>query len=267
MLNSVDAQYHKLIEEILNEGEATDDRTGVGTIACFGKEVRFNLKEGFPLLTTKKVYWKGVVGELLWFLDGNTNVNWLQSNKIYIWDEWADENGDLGAVYGRQWRNFNGQGIDQIAETIYQLKTNPNSRRIIVSAWNPAEIQKAALPPCHNYFQFRVNRNNELSCFFLMRSWDIFLGAPFNIASYALLTHMIAQVCGMGVNQLVGYGVDVHLYRNHMEQVQEQLLRSSFALPQLQLNPTVSDIDDFVFDDIKLVGYKSHPAISAPVAV
>lgn len=267
MLNPVDYQYHSLLQQILDEGEETDDRTGVGTIACFGKEVRFDLKQGFPLLTTKKVYFKGVVGELLWFLQGNTNVGWLQANNIHIWDEWADENGDLGTIYGRQWRNFNGQGIDQIAKVIHQLQTNPTSRRIIVSAWNPAEIEQAALPPCHNYFQFRVNNNNELSCFFLMRSWDIFLGAPFNIASYAMLTHMIAQVCNMGVNQLVGYGVDAHLYLNHFDQVQEQLSRSSYPLPTIALNPSITDIDEFGFDDIQLIGYKAHPSIKAPVAV
>lgn len=267
MLNSVDRQYHELMARILREGEQTDDRTGVGTIALFGNQMRFNLKEGFPLITTKKVYFKGVAGELLWFLQGNTNVRWLQQNNIHIWDEWADENGNLGAVYGRQWRNLNGQGVDQIANVIHQLKTNPTSRRIIVSAWNPAELHKAALPPCHNYFQFRVNNRNELSCFFLMRSWDVFLGAPFNIASYALLTHMIAQVCGMGVNELVAASVDTHLYLNHFEQVQTQLSRSSYELPQLWLNPDITEIDDFTLGDIKVLNYQSRPAIKAPVAV
>ena len=267
MLNSVDAQYHALMERILDEGEEVHDRTGVGTKSIFGNQMRFNLRERFPIITTKRVYFKGVLGELLWFLRGDTNVRWLQQQKIHIWDEWADKNGDLGTIYGRQWRNYNGQGVDQITNVIHQIKTNPSSRRLIVSAWNPVEVNQMALPACHPYFQFRVNSNNELSCFFLMRSWDVFLGAPFNIASYALLTHMVAQVCDLDVGELVAASVDTHLYLNHMEQVQEQLSRSSFALPKLELNFNVTNIDDFNFNDVRLINYQSHPAISAPVAV
>lgn len=267
MLNSVDGQYHVLMQRILETGEQIDDRTGVGILSIFGNQMRFDLREGFPLITTKKVYFKGVLGELLWFLRGDTNVRWLQQNKIHIWDEWADENGNLGTIYGRQWRNYNGQGVDQIANVIYQIKTNPFSRRLIVSAWNPVEVNQMALPACHPYFQLRVNNRNELSCFFLMRSWDLFLGAPFNIASYALLTHMIAQVCNLNVGELVATSADTHLYLNHIEQVKEQLSRSSYALPQIELNPNITDIDNFGFDDVRIVNYQSHPAISAPVAV
>ena len=266
-LNPVDYQYHMLLHRIMMEGEQTDDRTGVGTIAIFGNQMRFNLRQGFPVLTTKKVFFKGVLGELLWFLRGDTNVGYLQSHGIHIWDEWADESGDLGKIYGRQWRNYNGQGVDQIGRAIHQIKTTPASRRIIVSAWNPVEVGEMSLPACHPYFQFRVNRRNELSCFFLMRSWDVFLGAPFNIASYAMLTHMIAQVCGLKVGDLVAASVDTHLYINHFEQVKTQLSRTSFELPTIQLNPDISDIDDFDFGDVQLVGYNSHPSIKAPVAV
>jgi thymidylate synthase len=264
-MNHVDNQYLTLLRHILENGYDKSDRTGVGTRAVFGEMLRFDLRKGFPLLTTKKVYFKAVVHELLWFLRGEGNIKYLKDNGITIWDEWADENGDLGPVYGVQWRK--NQNVDQIANVIRDIKTKPDSRRLIVSAWNPAEIELCKLPPCHYAFQFSVV-NDELSCMFQMRSVDTFLGLPFNIASYALLTHMIAQVCNLKVGDLIWSGGDVHIYRNHFEQVKEQLSRKPFdELPVLHLNPTIKDIDSFTFNDIEIKNYQSHPSIKADIAV
>ena len=262
-------QYLDLLDFILCQGSEKEDRTGVGTLSTFGYQMRFNLQEGFPLITTKKLHFKSIVYELLWFLRGDTNIKWLNDNgAVRIWNEWADENGDLGPVYGKQWRSFEAKGlyIDQIAEVIEQIKVNPNSRRHIVSAWNPAEIDEMALPPCHILFQFYVNAG-KLSCHMYQRSADVFLGVPFNIASYALLTHMVAHVTGLEVGDFVHTFGDVHIYKNHIEQVKLQLSRESKALPKLMLSPGIEDIDDFTFGDIVLLDYDPHPRIAAKVAV
>ncbi len=277
--------YLDLLQHILDNGGDKGDRTGTGTRSVFGHQMRFDLSKGFPLLTTKKVHFRSIVIELLWFLKGDTNVQYLKDNKVTIWDEWATAEqtarfgrpeGELGPVYGHQWRNFGAtqnddgsyqqNGFDQIQWLINEIKTNPNSRRLIVSGWNPNEAGKVALPPCHTLFQFFV-QDNKLSCQLYQRSADVFLGVPFNIASYALLTHMIAQVCGLGVGDFVWTGGDTHLYANHFEQAKLQLSRDPLPLCQLKLNPEITDIFDFKFEDIEIVGYESHPAIKAPVAV
>jgi len=261
-------QYLELLEKILHVGVTKGDRTGTGTISLFGHQMRFNLEDGFPLVTTKKIHTKSVVYELLWFLRGDTNVHYLNEHGVTIWDEWADENGDLGPVYGKQWRSWSGkreETIDQIAQVICDIKENPDSRRLIVSAWNPTELEDMALAPCHCLFQFYV-AEGKLSCQLYQRSADVFLGVPFNIASYALLTHMIAQVCGLKVGEFIHTFGDVHIYANHMDQVEQQLCREPRALPNLVLNPHITDIDKFAYDDVKVIGYNPHPAIAAPVA-
>ena len=261
--------YLDLLTHIKENGTFKSDRTGTGTTSVFGYQMRFNLAEGFPLVTTKKTHLKSIIHELLWFLKGETNIAYLKEHNVRIWDEWADENGDLGPVYGKQWRSWegaDGQVIDQIKEVIHTLKTNPDSRRIIVSAWNVAELPKMALMPCHAFFQFYV-ADGKLSCQLYQRSADVFLGVPFNIASYALLTMMVAQVCDLGLGDFVWTGGDTHLYSNHMEQVEIQLSRNPRPLPTMHLNPAKKDILDFVYEDFTLEGYDPHPAIKAPVAV
>ena len=278
-------QYLALLQHILDTGSDKADRTGTGTRSVFGHQMRFNLVDGFPLLTTKKVHFRSIAIELLWFLKGDTHIKYLQDNGVTIWDEWATaeqtarfgrQTGDLGAVYGHQWRNFGASknadgtyqndGFDQITWLINEIKTNPNSRRLIVSGWNPCEAGEVALPPCHTLFQFYVN-DNKLSCQLYQRSADVFLGVPFNIASYALLTHMIAQVCDLGVGEFVWTGGDTHLYHNHFEQAKLQLSREPLPLCQLHLNPNIKDIFAFTYDDIHLVNYHSHERIKADVAV
>jgi thymidylate synthase len=259
-------QYLDLLQDILDNGVDKGDRTGTGTRSVFGRQMRFDLSKGFPLLTTKKVYLKGIIYELLWFLKGDTNVRYLQEHNVHIWDEWADENGDLGPVYGSQWRNWNGEGIDQIKNLIETLKKNPNDRRMIVTAWNPSEVPNMALPPCHMMFQFYV-ANNKLSCMLYQRSCDMFLGVPFNIASYALLTMMIAHVCGFELGEFVHTLGDTHIYNNHFEQVKEQLSRTPRALPQMLIKRKVDSIDDFQFEDFELINYDPWPAIKAEVSV
>lgn len=252
-------QYLDLLRHVLENGAQKGDRTGTGTISTFGYQMRFNLQEGFPLLTTKKLSTRAIFHELLWFLQGNTNIQYLHDNGVTIWDEWADKDGNLGPVYGKQWRKWEGPDgkiTDQIAEVIRQIKTNPNSRRLIVSAWNVADVPKMALPPCHLLFQFYVNEG-KLSCQLYQRSCDIFLGVPFNIASYSLLTHMIAQVCNLDVGDFVHTLGDAHLYLNHLDQAREQLSRSPRSLPQLKLNPAVKSIDAFTFGDIEVLNYDS----------
>lgn len=261
--------YLDLLRHIKENGTFKSDRTGTGTTSLFGYQMRFNLEEGFPLVTTKKTHLKSIIYELLWFLKGETNIAYLKEHGVSIWDEWADENGDLGPVYGKQWRSWegaNGVVIDQIKEVIHTLKTNPDSRRIIVSAWNVAELPKMALMPCHSLFQFYV-ANGKLSCQLYQRSADVFLGVPFNIASYALLTMMLAQVCDLGLGDFVWTGGDTHLYSNHMEQVETQLSREPRALPTMRLNPNVKDLFDFTFEDFTLEGYDPYPGIKAPVAI
>lgn len=262
-------QYHDLLNHVLTHGNKKEDRTGTGTISVFGYQMRFNLAEGFPLLTTKKVHLKSIIHELLWFLQGSTNIQYLKDNGVSIWDEWADENGNLGPVYGYQWRNWpkpDGTHIDQIAQVVEAIKKNPDSRRLIVSAWNVADVDKMKLPPCHAFFQFYV-ADGKLSCQLYQRSADIFLGVPFNIASYALLTMMVAQVCDLQLGDFVHTLGDAHIYLNHMEQVKEQLSRTPRALPSMRINPDVKDIFGFKFEDFTLEGYDPHPAIKAPVAV
>ena len=261
--------YLDLLTHIKENGTFKSDRTGTGTTSVFGYQMRFNLEEGFPLVTTKKTHLKSIIHELLWFLKGETNIGYLTENSVRIWDEWADENGDLGPVYGKQWRSWegaNGVVIDQIKEAVHTLKTNPDSRRIIVSAWNVADLPKMALMPCHAFFQFYV-ANGKLSCQLYQRSADVFLGVPFNIASYALLTMMIAQVCDLGLGDFVWTGGDTHLYSNHMEQVDLQLTRTPRTLPIMKINPEVNDILDFKYEDFTLEGYDPYPGIKAPVAV
>ena len=265
-------EYHDLLRLVLEKGEQRTDRTGVGTISVFGAQARFNLRPngpGFPLLTTKKIHFKSIVYELLWFLKGDTNVRYLNEHGVTIWDEWADEHGDLGRVYGAQWRHWRGENgvrVDQIGKVIAQIKDNPQSRRLIVSAWNPAEIEKMALPPCHVLFQFYV-QDGELSCQLYQRSADLFLGVPFNIASYSLLTMMVAQVTNLRPGDFVHTFGDLHLYLNHVEQAREQLSRECRQLPRMKLNPAVRDIDEFTFEDFELAGYDPHPSIKAPIAV
>ncbi len=262
-------QYHQLLQHVLEHGVVKQDRTGTGTKSVFGYQMRFNLADGFPAVTTKKLHFRSIIHELLWFLRGEQNIRYLHGNNVTIWDEWADENGDLGPVYGVQWRSWpapDGHSIDQIQNVIQSLKKNPDSRRHIVSAWNPALVDEMALPPCHALFQFYV-ANGRLSCQLYQRSADIFLGVPFNIASYALLTHMVAQVVGLEPGDFIHTFGDAHIYSNHMEQVHTQLTRSPFALPTLGLNPEIKDINDFRYDDIQIVGYESHASIKAPIAV
>lgn len=262
-------QYHELMKFVLENGTKKEDRTGTGTISTFGYQMRFNLQEGFPLLTTKKLHTRSIFHELLWFLKGETNIQYLKDNKVTIWDEWADENGNLGPVYGKQWRSWetaDGRTIDQITNVVEQIKKNPDSRRLLVIAFNPGDVDKMALPPCHAFFQFYV-ANGKLSCQLYQRSADIFLGVPFNIASYALLVHMIAQVCNLEVGDFVHTLGDAHIYSNHIEQVHTQLARDERPLPQLKLNPNVKNLFDFTYEDIEIVGYDPHPAIKAPVAV
>jgi thymidylate synthase len=262
-------QYHDLLRKILEEGNAKGDRTGTGTISIFGYQMRFDLSEGFPLLTTKKLHTRSIIHELLWFLRGETNIAYLKENNVSIWDEWADEHGELGPVYGHQWRSWptpDGGNVDQISQLIEQIKKNPDSRRLIVSAWNVADINKMALPPCHCLFQFYV-ADGKLSCQLYQRSADTFLGVPFNIASYALLTMMIAQVCGLKAGDFVHTFGDVHLYNDHIEQAKLQLTRDCRPLPQMHINPNVTDVFSFTIDDFTLLNYDPHPHIKAKVSV
>ncbi len=272
-------QYHDLLKHVLENGSQKGDRTGTGTKSVFGYQMRFDLSEGFPMVTTKKLHLKSIIHELLWFLKGDTNIEYLKENGVRIWNEWADDNGDLGPVYGHQWRNWNSEGIDQIKEVVETLKNNPNSRRMLVSAWNPSVLPdtsvsfsenvangKAALPPCHAFFQFYV-ADGKLSCQLYQRSADIFLGVPFNIASYALLTMMMAQVCGYKPGDFVHTFGDAHIYSNHMEQVELQLSREPRPLPTMKINPEIKDIFGFKFEDFNLENYNPHPGIKAKVAV
>lgn len=259
-------QYLDLLQDILDNGVDKMDRTGVGTRSVFGRQMRFDLSKGFPLVTTKKVHLKSIIHELLWFIKGDTNIKYLQDNGVRIWNEWADENGDLGPVYGSQWRNWNGDGVDQLADVINRLKTNPNDRRMIVSAWNVSKISQMKLPPCHMMFQFYV-ANGKLSCMLYQRSCDMFLGVPFNIASYALLTMMIAQVCGLQAGEFVHTLGDTHIYHNHFDQVKEQLSHTPLKLPIMKINPDVKDINDFKYEDFELIGYESYGIIKGKVAV
>ena len=272
-------QYHDLVKHVLENGTQKGDRTGTGTISVFGYQMRFDLSEGFPMVTTKKLHLKSIIHELLWFLKGDTNIAYLQENGVKIWDAWADENGNLGPVYGHQWRNWNSEEIDQITELIETLKTNPNSRRMLISAWNPSVLPdttvsfsenvangKAALPPCHAFFQFYVS-DGKLSCQLYQRSADIFLGVPFNIASYALFTMMVAQVCGLEAGEFIHTFGDAHIYNNHIEQVNLQLSREPRKLPIMKLNPNVKNIFDFTFDDFTLEGYEPHEHIKGAVSV
>jgi len=262
-------QYLDLLQYVLNNGVKKSDRTGTGTISIFGYQMRFNLEEGFPLLTTKKLHTRSIIYELLWFLKGDTNIKYLKDNKVTIWDEWADEEGNLGPIYGYQWRSWptaDGRHIDQISQLIDMIKTNPNSRRLIISAWNVGDIEKMALPPCHTLFQFYVV-DNKLSCQLYQRSADIFIGVPFNIASYSLLTMMIAQVCGLKVGEFVHTFGDAHIYLNHLDQVNLQLSRQPRKLPIMKINPEVKNIFDFKYEDFELIGYDPHPHIKADVAV
>ncbi|MEO4006993.1 thymidylate synthase [Flavobacterium sp. CAU 1735] len=272
-------QYLDLVQHVLDNGSQKGDRTGTGTKSVFGYQMRFDLSEGFPLVTTKKVHLKSIIHELLWFLKGETNIAYLKENGVKIWDEWADENGDLGPIYGHQWRNWNDEEIDQITELIDTLKNNPNSRRMLISAWNPSVLpdtsksfaenvanHKAALPPCHAFFQFYVS-DGKLSCQLYQRSADVFLGVPFNIASYALFTMMIAQVCDLAPGDFIHTFGDVHIYNNHIEQVQLQLTREPHALPKMILNPAIKNIFDFTFEDFTLTDYDPHPAIKGAVSI
>ena len=262
-------QYLDILDRILKEGTEKGDRTGTGTLSIFGTQSRYNLDDGFPLLTTKKLYLKGIIYELLWFLKGSTNIKFLQENNVHIWDEWADENGELGPVYGHQWRSWpapDGRSIDQLSQVIDQIRRNPDSRRLLVTAWNPGEVDRMALPPCHCLFQFYV-AEGRLSCQLYQRSADTFLGVPFNIASYALLTMMIAQGCGLQPGEFIHTTGDTHIYLNHFDQVREQLSREPRPLPVMKLNPEVKSVFDFTYEDFTLEGYDPWPAIKAPVAV
>jgi thymidylate synthase len=272
-------QYLDLLQHIKEKGVKKADRTGTGTISVFGYQMRFNLQEGFPLVTTKKLHLRSIIHELIWFINGETNIKYLKENGVTIWDEWADNNGNLGPIYGHQWRNWNSDGIDQLQDVIYSLKNNPSSRRMIVTAWNPNIIPdssksfsdnvkngKAALPPCHAFFQFYVS-DNKLSCQMYQRSADVFLGVPFNIASYALLTHMIAQVCEYDVGDFIHSFGDTHIYLNHLEQVDLQLTREPMKLPKLKLNPLVKKIEDFKYEDIEIFDYNSHPSIKGKISI
>jgi thymidylate synthase len=262
-------EYLKLMQHILDEGVEKQDRTGTGTLSVFGYQMRFDLQKGFPMVTTKKLHLRSIVHELLWFIKGDTNVQYLQENGVRIWNEWADENGDLGPVYGKQWRKWeskDGRIIDQLEQAIDQIKNNPNSRRIIVSAWNVGELDEMALMPCHAFFQFHV-ADGRLNCQLYQRSADVFLGVPFNIASYALLTHMMAQVCGLEAGTFVHTLGDAHLYMNHLDQAREQVSREPLALPTIKLDSTITSIDDFTFESLEVIGYEHHPHISAPISV
>jgi thymidylate synthase len=262
-------QYHQLLQHLLDKGTQKSDRTGTGTLSCFGYQMRFDLQQGFPMVTTKKLHLKSIIHELLWFLKGETNIQYLKDNGVSIWNEWADENGELGPVYGKQWRSWesvDGTVTDQITEVIDQIKKNPDSRRLIVSAWNVGDLPKMALMPCHSLFQFYV-ADGKLSCQLYQRSADVFLGVPFNIASYALLTMMVAQVCGLAYGDFVHSFGDVHLYNNHLEQAKLQLSREIYPLPVMKINPAVTDIFGFKFDDFTLEHYQFHPPIKAPVAI
>ncbi len=262
-------QYLELMQRILDEGATKTDRTGTGTLSVFGHQMRFDLAQGFPLLTTKKLHLRSIIHELLWFLSGDTNIRYLKENGVSIWDDWADENGDLGPVYGFQWRSWpgpDGQSVDQISKLIEQIRRNPDSRRLMVVAYNPAYVDQMALPPCHSLFQFYV-ANGKLSCQLYQRSADTFLGVPFNIASYALLTHMVAQQCDLDVGDFIWTGGDTHLYSNHLEQTRLQLSRQPLPLPRLQIKRRPADIFSYVYDDFEIVGYESHPHIKAPVAI
>ncbi|MFA5959029.1 MAG: thymidylate synthase [Tatlockia sp.] len=261
--------YLALLEHILNEGVEKTDRTGTGTLSVFGYQMRFHLEEGFPLVTTKKLHTRSIIHELLWFLRGDTNIAYLNAEGVSIWDEWADEKGDLGPVYGRQWRSwpaYDGQSIDQLTDIVQQIKTNPDSRRLLVSAWNVGELDQMALMPCHALFQFYV-ANNKLSCQLYQRSADVFLGVPFNIASYALLTHLVAEQCNLGVGDFIWTGGDCHLYSNHLLQAKEQLARTLFSLPTLEIKQKAASLFDYRFEDFAFHNYQSHPAIKAPIAV
>jgi len=262
-------QYHQLMQHVLDHGTHKEDRTGTGTLSVFGYQMRFDLADGFPMLTTKKLHLKSILHELIWFLKGDTNIQYLKDNGVSIWNEWADEQGNLGPVYGSQWRSWpapDGQSIDQISQVIQQIKNNPDSRRLIVSAWNVGVIPQMALPPCHAFFQFYV-ADGKLSCQLYQRSADIFLGVPFNIASYALLSHMVAQVCNLQVGEFIHTLGDAHLYTNHLEQAKLQLTRDCRDLPQLKMNPAIKDIFAFQFEDFSIEGYDPHPHIKAAVAV
>jgi len=268
-MSIVETPYLDLMRDVRDHGIEKSDRTGTGTRSVFGRQMRFDLGQGFPAITTKKLHLRSIIHELLWFIAGDTNIAYLKDNKVSIWDEWADENGDLGPVYGYQWRSWpapDGESVDQLARVVESIKRNPDSRRHIVSAWNPAQVDDMALPPCHALFQFYV-ADGRLSCQLYQRSADIFLGVPFNIASYALLTHMIAQVCGLAVGDFVHTLGDAHLYLNHLEQADRQLDRMPFDAPTLWLNPEIDDLFAFSFDDIRLDGYRSHAVIRAPIAV
>jgi thymidylate synthase len=262
-------QYHQLMQHVLAQGVKKSDRTGTGTLSVFGYQMRFNLADGFPMVTTKKLHLKSIIYELLWFLNGSTNNDWLKERGVSIWNEWAAPDGELGPIYGYQWRSWpapNGQHIDQISEVVNSIKTNPDSRRLIVSAWNVADIPRMALAPCHAFFQFYV-ADGKLSCQLYQRSADIFLGVPFNIASYALLTHMVAQQCNLEPGEFIWTGGDCHLYSNHLEQVELQLSRKPFPLPQLKIGRKPASLFDYAFEDFEIVGYECHPHIKAPVAI
>jgi thymidylate synthase len=262
-------QYHELMQHVLSQGVKKSDRTGTGTLSVFGYQMRFNLADGFPMVTTKKLHLKSIIYELLWFLNGSTNNDWLKERGVSIWNEWAAPDGELGPIYGYQWRSWpapNGQHIDQISEVVNSIKTNPDSRRLIVSAWNVADIPRMALAPCHAFFQFYV-ADGKLSCQLYQRSADIFLGVPFNIASYALLTHMVAQQCDLEPGEFIWTGGDCHLYSNHLEQVELQLSRKPFPLPQLEIGRKPTSLFDYAFEDFEIVGYECHPHIKAPVAI
>ena len=262
-------QYHQLMQHVLNTGVQKSDRTGTGTLSVFGYQMRFNLADGFPMVTTKKLHLKSIIYELLWFLNGSTNNDWLKERGVSIWNEWAAPDGELGPIYGYQWRSWpapNGQHIDQISEVVNSIKTNPDSRRLIVSAWNVADIPRMALAPCHAFFQFYV-ADGKLSCQLYQRSADIFLGVPFNIASYALLTHMVAQQCDLEPGEFIWTGGDCHLYSNHLEQVELQLSRKPFPLPQLKIARKPASLFDYAFEDFEIVDYECHPHIKAPVAI
>ena len=260
-------QYLDVLKDIMENGQDANNRTGIYARKVFGRQMRFNLSEGFPLVTTKKTYLRAIIHELIWLLSGNTNIKYLHDNNVTIWDEWADENGDLGPVYGHQWRNFNSQGIDQIKDVIERIKKNPQDRRLIVTAWNPAQIEEMALPPCHCFFQFDVTPDGKLNCMLYQRSCDMFLGVPFNIASYSLLTMMIAQVCGLKPGEFVHTLGNAHIYSNHFDQVNLQLSREPYPLPKMKINPEVKNIDNFKYEDFELVDYQCHPTIKGDVAV
>ena len=260
-------QYLDILKDIMDNGQDADNRTGIYARKVFGRQMHFDLSKGFPLVTTKKVFLKGIIHELIWLLSGNTNIKYLRDNNVHIWDEWADENGDLGPVYGAQWRNFNSEGIDQISEVIERIKKNPQDRRLIVTAWNPAQLEQMALPPCHAFFQFDVTPDGKLNCQLYQRSCDMFLGVPFNIASYSLLTMMVAQVTGLKPGEFVHTLGNAHIYNNHFEQVKTQLSREPFPLPTMKINPDVKNIFDFKYEDFELVNYQCHGALKGAVAV